>query len=464
MPVASSLLDADGLGRAFDRWPNGLRALLETIPSGVFALDGRGRIIGWNAHMEALTGYRLADVHHERCTVLEGSACNDGPCLTPDTHGCSLFTEGRVRARRCSLRRRDGSTLPVLKNAQLVRDAEGVVVGAVEIVTDLRAVTALEAEVAELRRQVIDQSRAHGMVGRHPAMQRLFEVIEMAGAADASVLVLGETGVGKELVAHAIHRASARRDGPFVRVCCGALPDTLLESELFGHVRGAFTNAVADRVGRFEAAHGGTIFLDEIGDISAATQTRLLRVLQAREFERVGDSRTRQIDIRVIAATHRDLRAMIAAGTFREDLYYRLAVLPITVPPLRDRRTDVPLLVDHVLDELGERRGRTAAFTPEALRRLIAHDWPGNVRELRHAVEHAFVLDGGDALDVDALPAHLLDGPTEPQRRQGLDRATIEAALEATGGKRAAAAEALGVSRVTLWKWMKRLGIQPKDE
>src|SRR5919198_1656898 len=255
----------------------------------------------------------------------------------------------------------------------------------------------LRAENAYLRSQLEERYRIDGLVGRSGVMRDLFQLLEIVAATSSTVLITGETGTGKELAARAIHHNSGRRGNRFVALNCSAIPETLLEAELFGHVRGAFTGAVATRQGRLEQAHKGTLFLDEVGTMSPALQSKLLRVLQEREFERVGDSHTIKIDVRIIAATHSDLSKMVAEGTFREDLYYRLNVIPVQLPPLRERREDVPLLVQHFLQKLGAELTppRTVAMSQEAMRRLMAYSWPGNVRQLENVVERALAFSQG---------------------------------------------------------------------
>jgi two-component system response regulator HydG len=449
-----------------------LAPLLDGLPCGVFAIDPDGIITAWNRQMEALTGHRRDDVVGLGCAVLDGTTCGAGPCPSAGRAPCSLFTHGEVRDRRCAIRTRDGDLVPVLKSAQIVRDAQGNPIGAFETVTDLRTVQRLETDLASLRDQVAATVATRPLIGGHPLMARLREIITLAAATDASVLVHGETGTGKEIVARAIHDASPRRAGPFVRVACCALSESLLESELFGHVRGAFTGAVGNRVGRFEAADGGTIFLDEIGDISPALQAKLLRVLQEREFERVGDNRTLQVDIRVVTATNRDLQALCREGRFRQDLFYRLAVIPIELPPLRARQSDIPTLAAHFLERLGARAGRPAhRLTAAALEALVGASWPGNVRELEHALEYAVVLSPNGVIEVESLPhaarvpeAASVRAEPAPRRRpaaaMGPGRAALLVALEANGGRRGDTAAQLGVNRVTLWKWLRAAGIE----
>lgn len=442
-----------------------LRHVLDTVPGGLFTVDPNGTITSWNRAMQEITGYAPADVIGKSCGVLQGDTCFGG-ATAPEAKRCALFVDGQVWQKRCHFRKQDGDAVAVVKNARIMRNHAGEVVGAIEALTDLSGILALQAEVATLREQVTGRSVHQGLVGRHPSMQRLYDLVELAAGGHASVLIEGETGTGKELVARAIHAASPRRDGPFVRVSCAALSESLLESELFGHVRGAFTGAVCDRVGRFEAAHGGTIFLDEIGDVSPAVQTKLLRVLQEREFERVGDTTPRKVDIRVVAATHRNLGEQCERGAFRQDLFYRLAVIPLHVPPLRERKSDIPLLVDHFIDGLNRTLGRSVkGVESSTLRRLIDYEWPGNVRELEHALEYAFVVARGELLGDDSLPRTVLQATREGRRSGGGRRGPPEAAdllraLREADGNRTRAAAALGVSRVTLWKWLKALGLE----
>src|SRR6186713_445582 len=275
----------------------------------------------------------------------------------------------------------------------------------------------LKAENAYLRAQLHDRFRIDGIIGRTPVMMHLYELLRTVAATASTVLVSGETGTGKELAARAIHDASPRRANRFVAINCSAIPETLLEAELFGHVRGAFTGAVGTRQGRLEQAHKGTLFLDEVGTMSPALQSKLLRVLQEREFERVGDAHTIKIDVRVIAATHSDLAKMVGDGSFREDLFYRLNVLPVQLPPLRDRRDDIPLLVQHFLEKLGSEQvpPRHVTMSQDALRRLMAYAWPGNVRQLENVVERALAFSHGRTqIDVPDLGPDIQSLPATP--------------------------------------------------
>ncbi|MEQ9569873.1 MAG: sigma-54 dependent transcriptional regulator [Longimicrobiales bacterium] len=334
----------------------------------------------------------------------------------------------------------------------------------------------LSAKVSELleRRPAEERVREGAlgsMVGHAQVMRDVFDAVRKVAPTETTVLIQGETGTGKELLSRAVHDLSERASGPFVPVNCAGLAEGVLESELFGHVRGAFTGAVADREGLFAAARGGTLFLDEVGDVSLALQRRLLRVLQEREVTPVGSSRPRPVDVRVVAATHRDLQAEIRRGRFREDLYYRLHVFRIEVPPLRARRADIPLLVEAALARLRQRSPRNppSAFSPLAMRLLRAHDWPGNVRELFSVVESAAIRAGGPRIEAQHLPGAIRDpdsggesGGRESRYQAPSDddeRAAIVAALEEAGGSRSRAAELLGMSRTTLWRRMRDFGL-----
>jgi len=328
----------------------------------------------------------------------------------------------------------------------------------------VRAAARDEARLAAVQRE----GGCCGMIGRSRAMAEVFGVLAAVAETDATVLVQGETGTGKELVASAIHALSPRRDRPIVRVHCTALPETLIESELFGHERGAFTGAHQRREGRFEAADGGTIFLDEVEETPPAIQSKLLRVLQEREIQRVGSIETVKVDVRVVASSKRALRDGVAAGTFREDLFYRLNVMPVILPPLRDRHGDVPALAAHFLAAAAARMGRPArAFSPDAMAVLDAYPFPGNVRELRNLVERAVVLCPGETVGPEHLgvevaraaagePAAAEAGPTLAEAVREAEVRRIEEALARAGGNRSRAAEILGISRKTLWEKLRR--------
>jgi DNA-binding NtrC family response regulator len=330
----------------------------------------------------------------------------------------------------------------------------------------------LASENAYLRSQLEQRYQFGGILGRSRPMQELFHLLDTVASANSTILITGETGTGKEVVARAIHHNSPRKAHRFVALNCSAIPEPLLEAELFGHVRGAFTGAVGARQGRFEQAHRGTMFLDEVGTMSTALQMKLLRALQEREFERVGDSQTIKVDVRVIAATNSNLTNMVAEGTFREDLYYRLNVIPLHLPPLRDRRDDIPVLAKHFLDKFSP--GSQMQISQGAMRLLMAFSWPGNVRQLENAIERAVTLSSGrkeiDVADlppeIQAIPAAMAtpfvefpdDGLDMPAYLSSIEKDLIQRSLQRTGGNRNKAAELLRIKRTTLVEKLKRLG------
>jgi two-component system response regulator HydG len=372
-----------------------------------------------------------------------------------------LFRNGELCNKRCSLRHRDGTRVPLVKNARVLRSDSGGILCAIEVQKDIKELVKNRRELRRVRGIVEGKYEFHGLVGSSPQMKRLFELIKRAAVSDAPVIIYGESGTGKELVASAIHKLGAKRRGPFIRVNCASLSESLLENELFGHVRGAYTGADRPAKGRFEAAHTGDIFLDEVGDVPLSTQVKLLRVLEEKEFERVGDYRPVRVDVRIIAATHRSLKTMVANGSFREDLFYRLNVIPIVIPPLRERPEDIPLLIGHYIREISYRTSKEVnAVDREAMELLTHYHWPGNVRELMNALEYAFVVCNGRTITACDLPdmsasAVLPDAEVESSNEK---ERLIEALITAKG-KRAAAARILGVSRQTVWSRIKKHGI-----
>jgi len=430
--------------------------ILESISDGVFTVDLDWRITSFNRAAEEITGVRRADALGRPCAeVFRCSMCESDCAL-----GQTLERGQPIIGKAAFIIQANGARVPISVSTAVLRDARGRVVGGAETFRDLSLVEALREELA-------GRFRVGDLASRSPLMQRLFEALPAIAASPSTVLILGETGTGKELIARTIHDLSPRKNGPFVAVNCGALPDTLLESELFGYKAGAFTGANRDKPGRFALARGGTLFLDEIGDITPAVQVRLLRVLQERTYEPLGGTRSETADVRLIAATNKDLAGETARGAFREDLYYRVNVVRVELPPLRRRKEDLPLLARQLIERLNRLQGRVVkGIAPEALSLLFAHDWPGNVRELENLIERAFILCGDGFIETAHLPEEFLGGSTRmsaasPSRlaHDMLDAQAIRAALDRNGGSRVAAARELGIHKTTFFRRMKKLGI-----
>jgi two-component system response regulator HydG len=447
-------------------WKN----VIDTLHDGLLIIDPGGTIVAVNPSAERITGYRADELIGRSCRVLNCTGCQ--------IHGtgkarkwCSLFEVERVRDKKCKITRKDQHATDIIKSATVLHDDEGSVIGAVETLTDISDIVNKEKEILSLRKTFFLDDGYHGILGKSTEMRNLFEMIENVAQSNAPVMIQGESGSGKELVARAIHRASRRNDQPYVKVNCAALNENLLESELFGHVKGAYTGADRSRMGRFEAAHGGTIFLDEIGDIPPAIQVKLLRVLEDRKIERVGDNRTVSVDVRVITATHKNLEVLIEQGAFREDLYFRINVFPLSCPPLAARREDIPLIAQRFIRRNAVSSGKAIrGMTPEALDALSAYGWPGNVRELRNTIEYAFVLCQRGEIGIEHLPQKIVQQAVDPTVVCDLDPACVKErdqlidVLRRAGGNQSRAAKMLGVSRVTVWKRIKRFGIDIKKD
>ena len=440
------------------------RTIVETMMDGLMVVDADGMIVSVNRATEAITGYTREELIGSPCTILNCDNCS-ARCGAGKGFSCDLFGTKRVERRKCRMRRKDGTIVPIMKNASALVATDGRVTGAVETLMDLSEIVERDQRIARLSSILKGKDTFQGIIGKCRAMQAVFDLITDAAQSDAPIIIYGESGTGKELVAAAIHNLGRRRHGAFVKVNCAALSESLLESELFGHVKGAYTGADKTRKGRFELAHKGDMFLDEIGDIPLSMQVKILRVLQEKEFERVGDSVPLRVDARIISATHRDLPDMIGKNLFREDLFYRLNVIPIRLPPLRERLEDLPLLIEHLLEENRLKTGKVIYdISKEAMEALLRYHWPGNIRELVNTLEYAFVVCRTNCIEAANLPETIAGTQTARRRTpEGDHRGELELVLEAlrqSGGKKAEAAKLLGISRQALWKKIVKLGIK----
>jgi PAS domain S-box-containing protein len=438
--------------------PRIAQIILDSVSDGVFTVDRDWHINSFNKAAEEITGVPHGEaVGKSCCDVFRASIC-ENECALRET-----LEFGRpVVNKAVFIIDAHGEQVPISISTAILRDDNGEIIGGVETFRNLSL-------VQELRREIEDRYCFGDIIGRSAAMRSLFDLIPVVAASDSTVLIHGASGTGKELVALAIHDLSPRRQERFVAINCGALPDTLLESELFGHKAGAFTDARKDRPGRFAIADGGTIFLDEIGDISPAMQMRLLRVLQERMYEPLGSVEPVSVDVRVITATHRDLSRRVRNGTFREDLFYRINVFRVDLPLLRDRREDIPLLVAQFIGRFNRLQGKdVTGLSDEALNVLMRHDFPGNVRELENAIEHAFVLCQGGLIELRHLPREILEDIGAPSIKlqpgatlQSIEAIHITDALRRHDGNRKAAADELGIHPTTLRRKIRALGIEP---
>ncbi len=430
-----------------------LELILDNLLDGVMAHTTSRRIFYFNQAAERITGRRRQDILGNDChEVFPGRFCG-GTCTFCDgTAQGSTVTRSEV-----PFVRPDGAERKLEMVTTPLVDPDGHSVGALVSFRD-------NTELDALKRRLRHHHSLGGMVGKDPKMLALFDLVREVATVDVPVLVEGESGTGKELVANAIHEMSSRADKPMVAINCGALPEGILESELFGHVRGAFSGAVQNKRGRFELADGGTIFLDEVGELSPAMQVKLLRVLQEQKFERVGGEKPIQVDVRVVSATNQNLRQMMERKAFRRDLFYRLCVVPVTLPPLRERRLDIPMLVEHFVEVIAKQTGRQM-LTPstEALDVLTRYRWPGNVRELRNAIEYAYVKCHAGVFGVEHLPAEITQTDPLPANRPGpqpkLTKEDVLKALARAEGNKKKAAEILGVGRATLYRFLGQFGL-----
>ena len=453
----------------FRKNPQLLGTMIDAMADGVFTVDAEGNIVAWSVGAARITGYASDEVVGKSCHILEGRNCKGFNKLTEFLENPTPYPWG-ICNQECKVLSKDGRELYLYGNVSVLRDERGAVVGAVGTFTDLTSFILAKEKIQVLEEQTRSRNSFQQMVGNSPAMQEVFRRLRLAAQGDVPVLLTGESGTGKELAARAIHALSVRKDRPFLAINCSAIPETLLESELFGHVKGAFTGAIRDKVGVFQAADGGTLFLDEIGDTSPMLQLKLLRVLQEGEIRRVGDEKGMKVDVRLLTATNKDVKHVLTTGAMREDFYYRIRVFEIALPALRDRREDVPLLVNHFIAEGSKVHPNPINdIAQDAMQQLMKYAWPGNIRELRNAIEHAFVTAEKGCLTVLDLPPEVR-APQSPSPQgpksaslspeQQAERDQILEALHKAKGRKTKAAALLGYSRVTLWKKLQQLGIR----
>jgi PAS domain S-box-containing protein len=444
------------------------KTVVDTIQDGVMIVSPEGIIVAVNRAFEEMTGHSRSQIIGRPCSVINCSNCEIAR-KTSGPYWCGMFRKGFLKRQRCTIQSKDGRTVHVLKNASVIRNQHGTVTGAVETMTDITDLLDKETQIESFRRELNAEDRYFGMIGTSAPMQQLFHLIANAAQSDAPVIIFGESGTGKEMVAKAIHEAGSRAGQAYLKVNCAALNEALLESELFGHVKGAFTGAHRDREGRFQAAHGGDIFLDEIGDLPLSIQIKLLRVLEEKVVERVGDNEPIAVDVRIISATNRNLEELIAKGKFREDFYYRINVIPIQVSPLRAHREDIALLARTFFNRMALKSSKKIdGISPPAMALLSNYAWPGNVRELQSAFEFAFVACPGGMIEACHLPAAILKQtaddcppPAAPERLSldEIKRRRLLDALRRTGGNQSQAAALLGISRTSVWNQIKKYKI-----
>ncbi len=435
--------------------------ILDSISDGVFTVDLDWRITSFNRAAEEITGVARSEAIGRRCSEVFRSSMCGADCGLQQT----LKTGRPIIGKSGYIINVEGNRIPISISTAVLRDHGKRVIGGAETFRDL-------SEVDALRRELEGRFRVGDLASRSPLMQRVFGVLPAIAASPSTVLILGETGTGKDLMARTVHSLSPRRGGAFVAVSCGALPDTLLESELFGYKTGAFTGANKDKPGRFALARGGTLFLDEIGEVSPAVQVKLLRVLQDRAYEPLGATRSETADVRVIVGTNKDLAEQMRKGTFREDLYYRINVIRVELPPLRRRKEDIPLLVEQFVERFNRvQRKSVRGIAPEALSLMMAYDWPGNVRELENCIERSFILCNEGFIEIAHLPEELTACGTSlasssdiRTAHELIDAQSIRTSLERNRYNRLAAARELGIHKTTLFRRVKKLGISLPEQ
>ena len=452
--------DMSGEDQKAELAPEQTQIILDSIADGVFTVDEEWKITSFNRSAEIITGMTAEQAIGRHCwEVFRASVCESN-CILRET----MKTGHPIIGRSIYIINSEGESVPVSISTALLRDGKGRVYGGVETFRDL-------SQIEELQKELRGRHSFMDIISQNHEMQKLFSILPQIAESDSTILIQGESGTGKELFARAIHALSPRKDKPMVAINCGALPDTLLESELFGYKAGAFTDAKKDKPGRLALAEGGTLFLDEVGDISPALQVRLLRVLQEKTYEPLGANTPEHADVRILAATNQDLTDMVDRGTFRRDFYYRINVIKLELPPLRERTEDIRLLADHFIRRLSRVHGKdVSSISTDALSILMHHDFPGNVRELQNVIEHAFVLCPGGLIQIEHLPPSLVSkkgespheaapSPVSGQSLREKEKEHIHALLRKNRWNRAATARELGIHKTTLWRKIKRLGL-----
>jgi len=437
---------------------NKLDAIFNSSIEGTFTIDNDWNITSFNKSAEKITGYKISEAIGKKCwEIFNSSLCRNG------CHMEQTLKKGKAMiGNELEILHKSGRRIPIRVNSNILINNKNEKIGAVETFVDISEIKNLTAHLSEF-------FKYENIVGRNKEIKQIISVLESVSQTDSSVLITGESGTGKELAARAIHLNSSRKTGPFIAVNCSAFVESLIESELFGHEKGAFTGAIKTKIGKFELAQGGTLFLDEIGDLSIAVQTKLLRVLETREFERVGGNKTIKMDARIIAATNKNLLEEIAAKRFREDLFYRINVIHIHLPPLRERMDDLPLLINHFIEKFNMKFNKNIKqFSSVAYELLLEYNWPGNIRELENVIEHCFVLCNKDIIDVDCLPKRLkniqnknnfINDVNIRNSIEETEKELIISALKKNMWNRTKTAKELNINPSTLWRKMKKYGI-----